>query len=248
MKTIGDFHNERKQQGRNVGVINLGCARNLVDSQVILGNLKRNGHQIVDVMHSDIAIVNTCGFVEEAKRESIDTILDLLELKKQGKLKKVIVAGCLAQRYSDELVRELDGVDAIIGAQQLDKVTIPDQISLTPDHYAYVKICESCYNKCSFCIIPKIKGKFTSRTTESILQEIKQLDDRGVKEIHIIGQDITAYGMDIYHQMSLANLLKEIVRVTKNIHWVRLLYTFPAHVTEELVDTIAGEEKICAFF
>lgn len=228
-------------------MINLGCARNLVDSQVILGHLKRNGHHIVDVEQSDTAIVNTCAFIEEAKQESIDTILDLLELKKQGKLKRVIVAGCLAQRYSKELIKEFKGIDAIIGAQKLNQDFIPDQVSLTPDHFAYIKICESCYNKCSFCIIPKIKGKFTSRTIESVLKEIKQLDERGIKEIHIIGQDITAYGMDIYHEMSLARLLKEIVVVTKNIQWIRLLYTFPAHVTDELIDVIASEEKICNY-
>jgi len=228
-------------------VINLGCARNLVDSQVILGHLKRHGHHIVDFKQSDIAIVNTCAFIEEAKQESINTILDLLELKKQGKLKKVIVAGCLAQRYSEELTKEFKGIDAIIGAQKLNQDFIPDQVSLTPDHFAYIKICESCYNQCSFCIIPKIKGKFTSRSIKSVLNEVKQLDERGVKEIHIIGQDITAYGMDIYHQMSLAKLLKEIIAITKNIHWIRLLYTFPAHVTDELIDVIASEEKICNY-
>jgi len=228
-------------------VINLGCARNLVDSQVILGHLKRNGHHIVDVEQSDTAIVNTCAFIEEAKQESIDTILDLLELKKQGKLKRVIVAGCLAQRYSKELIEEFKGIDAIVGAQKLNQDFIPEQVSLTPDHFAYIKICESCYNQCSFCIIPKIKGKFTSRTIESVLNEVKQLDKRGIKEIHIIGQDITAYGMDIYHEMSLARLLKAIVAVAKNIQWIRLLYTFPAHVTDELIDVIANEEKICNY-
>jgi len=247
IKTTEDFKKERTTSGKNVGVINLGCARNLVDSQVILGHLKRNGHHIVDINQSDVAIVNTCAFIEEAKKESIDTIIDLLELKKQGKLKKVIVAGCLAQRYSDELMKEFKDIDAIVGAQQLDRETIPEQVSLTPQHYAYVKICESCYNQCSFCIIPKIKGKFVSRTIESVLSEVKQLDDRGVKEIHIIGQDITAYGMDIYHEMSLANLLKRIAAVTKNIRWIRLLYTFPAHVTDELIDVIANEEKICNY-
>ena len=213
-KTTKDFHQERNTQGKNVGVINLGCARNLVDAQVILGHLKRHGHHIVDVEQSDTAIVNTCAFIEEAKQESLDTIIDLLALKKRGKLKRVSVAGCLAQRYSKELIEEFKGIDAIIGAQKLNQDFIPDQVSLTPDHFDYIKICESCYNKCSFCIIPKIKGKFTSRTIESVLKEVKQLDERGVKEIHIIGQDITAYGMDIYHQMSLAKLLKEIVAVT----------------------------------
>ena len=247
MKTTQDFHNERHTQGKNVGVINLGCARNLVDAQTILGHLKRTGHHIVDVADADIAIVNTCGFIEAAKKESIDTIIELLEMKKQGKLKKVIVAGCLAQRYSDTLLKELDGIDAIVGAQQLDKEAIPDQVSLTPGHFAYVKICESCYNQCSFCVIPKIKGKFTSRTMESILREIKQLDERGVKELLIIGQDITAYGMDIYREMSLAKLLKKITAATENIRWIRLLYTFPAHVTDELIDVIAAEEKICKY-
>ncbi|OGX37599.1 MAG: ribosomal protein S12 methylthiotransferase RimO [Omnitrophica WOR_2 bacterium RIFCSPHIGHO2_02_FULL_52_10] len=247
MKTIKDFYSERHAQGRNVGVINLGCARNLVDAQVILGHLKRTGHHIVDVADADIAIVNTCGFIEAAKKESIDTIIELLELKKQGKLKKVIVAGCLAQRYSDELIRELDGIDAIVGAQQLDREALPEQVLLTPGHFAYVKICESCYNQCSFCIIPKIKGKFTSRTMESVFREVKQLDERGVKEVLMIGQDITAYGMDIYREMSLAKLLKEITAAMENIQWIRLLYTFPAHVTDELIDVIAGEEKICKY-
>jgi len=157
------------------------------------------------------------------------------------------VAGCLAQRYSDELAKEFKDIDAIVGAQQLQRQDIPDQVSLTPEHFAYLKICESCYNQCSFCIIPKIKGKFISRTMESVLEEVKQLDARGVKEIHIIGQDITAYGMDIYREKSLAQLLKAIVAVTKNIQWIRLLYTFPAHVTDELIETIAGEEKICNY-
>ena len=234
--------------GRKVGVINLGCARNLVDSQTILGNLKRQGHRITtDVAGADMVVVNTCAFIEESKKESVDTILDLIELKKQGKLKKIVVAGCLAQRYSRELAEEFKEVDAILGVQKLDRENIPAQVSLTPRHFAYLKICESCYNRCSFCIIPSIKGKFVSRSMESVVREIKQLDDRGVKEVNIIGQDITAYGMDIYREKALARLLKEMVAVTKNIRWVRLLYAFPAHVTDELIDVIAGEDKICKY-
>src|SRR3989338_271592 len=162
-KSTLDFINERVRQGENVGLINLGCARNLVDSQAILGRLKKGGHRIVDMKHADIAIVNTCSFIEEAKRESIDTILDLLELKKQGKIKKVIVAGCLAQRYGDELAKEFKDIDAIVGVLPLDRQSVPDHVSLTPAHYAYVKICESCFNSCSFCAIPGMKGKFVSR-------------------------------------------------------------------------------------
>lgn len=246
-KTTLDFINDRVRQGQNVGLINLGCARNLVDSQAILGRLKKSGHRIVDMKNADIAIVNTCSFIEEAKQESIDTILDLLELKKQGKIKQVIVAGCLAQRYGKELAEEFKDIDAIVGTLPLDRDTVPDHVSLTPSHYAYVKICESCFNSCSFCAIPGMKGKFVSRSIESVLAEVRKLDERGVKEINIIGQDITAYGMDIYRQKSLARLLKEIIPLTKNIQWVRLLYAFPAHVTDELIDVMANEEKICKY-
>ncbi|HQP09872.1 MAG TPA: 30S ribosomal protein S12 methylthiotransferase RimO [Candidatus Omnitrophota bacterium] len=246
-QTIQDSQTGRERQGKNVGVVNLGCARNLVDAQAILGHLKRHGHHIVGIEDSEIAIINTCAFVEQAKKESIDTILDALELKKQGKLKKVIVAGCLAQRYGSQLAKEFKDIDAIVGVQQLQKDGVADQVSLTPAHFAYVKICESCYNQCSFCIIPKIKGKFVSRTAASILEEVKRLDERGVREIHIIGQDITAYGMDLYREKSLARLLKQIAAVTKNIRWIRLLYTFPAHVTDELIEVIAREKKICKY-
>ncbi|MCA9405113.1 MAG: 30S ribosomal protein S12 methylthiotransferase RimO [Candidatus Omnitrophica bacterium] len=247
LKTTSDFYKERVSTGQKVSMINLGCARNTVDSQTIVSNLKRKGHLISDLENADVAIVNTCAFIDEAKKESIDMIADLLELKKEGKLKKVIVAGCLAQRYHKELAKEFDGIDAIIGAQKLDKNAIPSNTYLTPKHYAYVKISESCYNRCSFCIIPKIKGKFTSRTIESVVDEVRQLDEQGVKEINIIGQDITAYGMDLYHELSLARLLKEIVKVTQNIQWIRLLYAFPAHVTDELIDVMASEEKICKY-
>ncbi|MCA9403963.1 MAG: 30S ribosomal protein S12 methylthiotransferase RimO [Candidatus Omnitrophica bacterium] len=246
-KTTKDFMKERVTQGQKIGLINLGCARNTVDSQTILSNLKRQGHRIVDIEDSEVAIVNTCAFIDEAKQESLDTIVDLLELKKQGKIKRVIVAGCLAQRYHKELAEEFKDIDAIIGAQRLDRTSVPSDVTLTPAHFAYVKISESCYNKCSFCIIPKIKGKFVSRTIESVVEEVQQLDRRGVSEINIIGQDITAYGMDIYHELSLARLLKELVKVTNNIRWIRLLYAFPAHVTDELIDVIAQEDKICKY-
>ncbi len=247
VRTTKDFQTQRASQGQRVGVINLGCARNLVDSQAILGRLKKNGHRIVDVEHADIAIVNTCSFIEEARKESIDTILDLIELKKQGKIKKVIVAGCLAQRYGQGLVKELEGVDAFIGTPSLNRDDLPSQFQLTPKHFAYVKICESCFNACSFCAIPKIKGKFVSRSIESVVKEVQGLDAKGVKEINIIGQDITAYGMDIYREKALAKLLKELVKVTKNIQWIRLLYAFPAHVTDELIDIMASSPRICPY-
>jgi ribosomal protein S12 methylthiotransferase len=214
---------------------------------MMLGRLKKNGHRIVDVEQADTVIVNTCSFIEDARKESIDTILDLIELKKQGKIQKVIVAGCLAQRYGKDLAREFKDVDAFVGTPTLSRENNPEQMQLTPKHFAYVKICESCFNACSFCAIPKIKGKFISRTIESVVKEVEALDAKGVKEINIIGQDITAYGMDIYREKSLARLLKELVKVTKNIQWIRLLYAFPAHVTDELIDVMAKEEKICSY-
>ncbi|MCB9770956.1 MAG: 30S ribosomal protein S12 methylthiotransferase RimO [Candidatus Omnitrophica bacterium] len=245
--TTADFHKERLSTGQKIGVINLGCARNLVDSQEILGRLKKSGHRIVDMAHADVAIVNTCSFVADAKKESIDTIIELLELKKQGKLKKVIVAGCLAQRYGKELAEELQGIDAIVGTPSFLKNDVVDQVYLTPKHFAYVKICESCYNRCSFCAIPGIKGKFSSRKIESVLEEVKRLDKAGVKEINLIGQDITAYGVDLYREKSLARLLREMVKVTDNIQWIRLLYAFPAHVTDDLIEVMANEPKICKY-
>lgn len=247
IRTTKDLQDHQASYGQKVGVINLGCARNLVDSQMILGRLKKNGHRIVDVEHAEIAIVNTCSFIEDARKESIDTILDLIELKKQGKIKKVIVAGCLAQRYGKELVKEFKDVDAFVGTPSLNRDDMPVQHLLTPKHFAYVKICESCFNACSFCAIPKIKGKFVSRSIESIAKEVRGLDQKGVREINIIGQDITAYGMDIYREKALAKLLKNITVGLRNIQWVRLLYAFPAHVTDELIDVMAGEEKITPY-
>ncbi len=251
-RTTSALKHYHLSQGQNkkkltVGIINLGCARNLVDSQIILGRLKKNGHHVVDAELADVAIVNTCSFIEEAKAESVDVILDLIELKKKGKIKKIIVAGCLAQRYAKELASELKGVDAYVGALALEKAKFHPQVSLTPQHFAYVKICESCYNQCSFCVIPKIKGKFLSRTIESVIEEIKFLDKKGVKEINLVGQDITAYGMDIYREKSLARLLKEMARVSENVRWIRLLYAFPAHMDSELIDTMANETKICRY-
>lgn len=250
-KTTVALRNQLLSKGQNpkstVGVINLGCARNLVDSQIILGGLKKKGYSIVEAEGADVAIVNTCSFIEEAKAESIDVILDLLELKKKGKIKKVIVAGCLAQRYANELLPELKGVDAYVGALALERAKFHPQVSLTPKHFAYVKICESCFNQCSFCAIPKIKGKFSSRTIESVVEEVIALDKKGVKEINIIGQDITAYGMDIYRKKSLARLLREIASKTANVKWIRLLYAFPAHMDDELIATIASERKICRY-
>ncbi len=242
-----DFFTQHIHPGEKVGMINLGCARNLVDAQEILGRLQEEGRLVVSPSDASVIILNTCGFIEEAKRESIDKILDLIDLKQEGKIRKIFVAGCLSERYPRELSKEFAEVDGITGIHPFQAQGAPSQIYLTPAHFAYLKICESCYNHCSFCAIPLIKGPFRSRTQEAVIEEVRRLDQRGVKEINIIGQDITAYGMDLYGEKVLASLLRKLCRETRNVEWIRLLYTYPAHITDELIDVIATEKKICKY-
>jgi ribosomal protein S12 methylthiotransferase len=249
-RTLKQLHDERLHQdalAARVAVINLGCVRNTVDSQGIIGVLERKGHALSSLDKADVVIVNTCGFIEDAKKESIDTILELLDLKKQGKIKKVIVAGCLAQRYAKDLVKEFKDVDAFIGVQSLSRDALQAPSYLTPPHYAYVKICESCFNACSFCAIPAIKGKFASRSMEAVIADVKRLDERGVKEINIVGQDVTAYGLDLYRRKALADLLKKVAGAVSPQVWVRLLYMHPAHITDALLDVIASTPNVCKY-
>ncbi|MEW6009216.1 MAG: 30S ribosomal protein S12 methylthiotransferase RimO [Candidatus Omnitrophota bacterium] len=229
-----------------VGILSLGCPRNLVDSQSLLRRLSLKKFKIVDIDKAQIAIINTCSFIKEAKEESIDKILDLIELKKQGFLKKIIVAGCLPARYKSELVSNLPEVDAFLGIQGLPLVNHLEP-SLTPRHYSYVKICEGCFNACSYCVIPKIKGEFRSRPLESILKEVNLLDKSLRREINIIGQDISQYGFDLYGRYSLDRLLTEITKNLKNIKWVRLLYLHPVHLTKRLINLIKNEPAICKY-
>ncbi|MBL7081517.1 MAG: MiaB/RimO family radical SAM methylthiotransferase [Candidatus Omnitrophica bacterium] len=229
---------------KKVGILSLGCARNLIDSEIFLGRLKTKDYEIVKIEDAQTAIINTCTFIKEAKEESIDRILDLIQLKKEGRLKKIIVCGCLVQRYKERLSKELPEVDAFVGVPTFNHS--PCHYRLSPDYYAYVKICEGCLSNCSFCIIPKIK-KFASRAIESILCEIKELDLKGCREINIIGQDITTYGRDLYQRFKLTELLKEITRITKNIKWVRLLYLSPERITDDLIKLIADSEKIVKY-
>ena len=253
-----------------IGIVSLGCARNLVDSEAILGILKEKGDSIVDIDKADVAIINTCAFIEDAKIESIDTILGLLELKKKGLLKKVVVAGCLPQRYKDKLPDEFGEVDGFMGVDSPAKVKgVIDnvlkgkritelsksprlsssydspRVRLTPLHYTYLKIQEGCGNKCSFCVIPQIKGPLRSRTKESIIREVERLP-AGVSEINVIGQDISMYGLDIYRELKLAELLKKIVSSSR-AKWIRLLYAHPARLTSELIELIKNEPRICKY-
>ena len=258
-----------------VGLVSLGCARTLVDSEVALGGLLKEGHEIVqDIRHADIAVVNTCGFIEEAKVESIETILRLCELKKKGRLKAVVVLGCLAQRHGEELRKELgDEVDGIIGTDSyadlprllrplekknnkvfevkakphflLDENT--PRYSLTPKHLAYVKISEGCINACSYCVIPQMKGQHRSRTIESVLSEVKKISsDRQLSEINLIGQDTAAFGFDRGRTFELPKLLRHVAALNA-APWIRLLYAHPGHVNEELIDVMSQTPSICKY-
>ncbi|MFH0754220.1 MAG: 30S ribosomal protein S12 methylthiotransferase RimO [Candidatus Omnitrophota bacterium] len=250
VKTIKDHYDARFLEGRipaRVAVINLGCVRNTVDSQTMMGVLERKGHMLAPVQGADTVVVNTCAFVEDAKKESIDTILELVDLKKKGKIGKIIVAGCLSQRYGKALVKELKEVDAFVGVQALSRDKAQALAYLTPPHYAYVKICESCYNVCSFCVIPALKGKFVSRAMETVVDDVRRLEARGVKEINVIGQDVTAYGMDIYRRKALPELLRKISATAPLVPWIRLLYTHPKNMTDELLDVMADMPQFCRY-
>lgn len=228
-----------------IGMLSLGCPRNLVDSENLLGRLKQKGHKIVEMNKADVALINTCAFIDEAKKESVDAILDLIRLKNEGKLEKIIVYGCLAQRYKDTLRKKLPEVDAFIGKISLNQNL--NRFSITPEHFAYLKICEGCLNACSFCIIPKIKGKFVSLKPGFILDEVKQFNRQKLSELNIIGQDITGYGADLKEKINLASLVGKVAKTAKDIPWIRLLYLNPNRVTDELLALIKNEPKICKY-
>lgn len=254
------------------GFVSLGCAKNLVDTEVMLGMLTSNNIQITDnPAEADIIIVNTCTFIDSAKEESISTILQMAEYKKNGNCKSLIVAGCLGQRYKEDLLAELPEVNAIIGTAAWHRIveainltyndrgraifiddlnTIYDEkmprVSTTPFYSAYVKIAEGCNNCCSYCIIPKVRGHFRSRLVESIVSEVRSLVEQGVKEINLIAQDTTSYGRDIHNEPHLTFLLKELVKID-GLKWIRLLYCYPKYFTNELIEIIANEPKICKY-
>lgn len=256
-----------------VYLISLGCPRNLVDSEVLLGLLEQKGFIITESAEdADVAVVNTCGFIQDAKQESIDVILQLAELKRSGKINKLLVAGCLSQRYPEALMDEIKEVDALFGTADLTKIPgligtvlpgkrisevtrVPEFLYdhlyerklLTPPHYAYVKIQEGCSNRCSYCVIPDLKGPHRSRTIDSVLTEIKDLRSRhDVKELLLIGQDTTSFGIDRGEGPLLAKLLMKASPLMKS-GWIRLLYTHPAHFTSELIDVLAATDNICKY-
>ncbi|HZK40896.1 MAG TPA: 30S ribosomal protein S12 methylthiotransferase RimO [Atribacterota bacterium] len=259
-----------------IGIKSLGCPKNFVDTEVICGKLRESGYQISEkIENSDIVIINTCSFIKDAVEESIEEILNLVKLKKEGKIKHIIVTGCLPQRYKDDnLNQELPEVDAFLGVEDLvdidnviKSVLQGEQIYkvspepkflynhntprtiLTPKHYAYIKISEGCQNNCSYCLIPQIRGNYRSRKMEDIIDEVKMLSEKqNLSEIILIGQDTTLYGIDLYREYKLAELLKKLSLLElNNLKWIRLLYTHPAHYDEELIDVIANYPKICSY-
>lgn len=256
---------------RKIGMISLGCPKNQVDAELMLKKLVDAGYILVqEADKADIVIVNTCGFIEDAKRESIEAILEMADLKADGLLKKILVTGCLAQRYNEEVFTEIPEVDGVIGiGANADIVAVCDaifendeqyksfpdkeqlpldggRILTTPEYTAYLKIADGCSNCCSYCAIPSIRGGFRSRKMEDVLEEANMLCEKGVKELVLVAQDTTRYGEDLYGELKLPELLGELNKIEK-LHWIRLLYCYPDRITDELLTAIAENEKVCHY-
>lgn len=250
----------------NVGFVSLGCSKNLIDTEMAIGLFRRNNYNIVnDPSNADIIVVNTCGFIGPAKEEAINTILEMAEYKKQ-KCKYLIVMGCLIERYKKDLEKELPEVDLfikfseyntfweqieeVIGKSELkenESLDFMDRVVTTGENFAYLRIAEGCDNNCTYCAIPKIRGKYISRKFEDVLEEAKMLADSGIKELIVIAQDTTKYGIDIYGKPRLAELLNELCKI-KKIEWIRFLYAYPESISDELIDVVKKNEKICKYF
>ena len=241
-------------------IITLGCSKNLVDSERLLNQLRSGGYEVFHDrygLHTDLVIINTCGFILDAKQESIDTILSFIEDKKSGNIGRIIVMGCLSERYREELKIEMPEVDAFFGVWEMEKIlaaagcmqdkSLNNQRQITtPSHYAFLKISEGCNRSCAFCAIPGIRGPQRSVPMEDLLEETRNLTGQGVKELILIAQDLTTYGTDLYGKRSLADLLRELIRINE-LHWIRLHYAYPNGFPEEVIELMASEEKICNY-
>ena len=252
-----------------VAFISLGCAKNLVNTEQMMALCRNAGHTLLEEpAGADAVVINTCGFIDSAKEEAIDTILSVAELKSAGQVGKILVTGCLTQRYRQEILDELPEVDGIMGTGSYGEI-VPalaemmaggtprrfadihgmidefDRVLTTPGHYAYLRIAEGCDNRCAYCVIPSLRGRYRSRRMEDVLAEAKKLADAGVKECIVIAQDITRYGIDLYGEKKLAALLRELCKL--NFHWIRLHYLYPDEFTDELIDTIAAEDKVLPY-
>ncbi|MBO5052002.1 MAG: 30S ribosomal protein S12 methylthiotransferase RimO [Clostridia bacterium] len=256
---------------KKIGFVSLGCSKNLVDTEVMLHNLHRAGYEITpDETEADIIVINTCGFIESAKQESIDSILDIAWLKENRSLKGMIATGCLVERYREQILEEMPEVDALVGVGSLsriaeavaaiergehgfcafdDKETSPlggERILTTPSYTAYLKVAEGCDNRCTYCAIPLIRGRFRSRPIEDLVAEAKDLEALGVKELNIIAQDTSRYGLDLYGEYRLAELVRRLTQET-SIPWLRLLYCYPDKITDELIDELASNDRLLKY-
>ena len=259
---------------QKLGMVSLGCPKNAVDTELVLGDLQGDEYEITsDQKEADVIIVNTCGFIESSKKESIDAILEMAALKTDGKCKKLVVTGCLSERYSDELLKEIPEIDHMLGVNQYPRLkqilkesdsqkenttinhvhepaeyfeSYMNRVLTTPFYSAYLKLGEGCSNKCAFCIIPKIRGQFRSRSPESIIAEAEHFAQHGVKEFNLISQDTTMYGVDLRMKNGLVQLLKSLAKIN-GIEWMRLFYCYPTFINSELIEYIASEEKVCNY-
>jgi len=254
-----------------VHVLTLGCHKNLVDSEVMIGKLTEKHYEIVDTpQEADLMVINTCAFIDKAREEAIAEILDAVELKNEGIIKYVVVAGCLTERYSEDLIKEIPEIDAVLGVNEAKEIsdivakvlnnekklevnheeklyTSEDtRVITSTSHSAYIKIAEGCDNRCSFCIIPFIRGKYRSRTMEDIVKEVENLSQQGVKEFNIIAQDTTEYGSDLYGERKISELLNKLCDI-QGVEWIRLFYTYPHIFSKKLLDTMKNQPKICNY-
>lgn len=256
---------------QKIKVVSLGCAKNLVDSEVMTGLLRESGYEIVTgEKNADILLVNTCGFIDAAKEESVNAIMEAVSYKHNGKCRALVVTGCLAQRYKDELLAEIPEIDGLIGTGEIPRIAkvvgealegkkpvrvapptfiydheLPRDLA-TPAYSAYIKVADGCNNRCAYCVIPAIRGDYRSRPMESIEAEARRLASQGVREVNLIAQDTTRYGLDLYGEYKLDKLLKRLSAVD-GLAWLRILYAYPTHFTDSLIETMASQEKICRY-
>ncbi|SMC41766.1 30S ribosomal protein S12 methylthiotransferase RimO [Moheibacter sediminis] len=247
-----------KSTGRKrINIVTLGCSKNVYDSEVLMSQLKANGKEAVHEKKGEIVVINTCGFIDNAKEESVNTILDYVQQKEDGIVEKVFVTGCLSERYKPDLEREIPDVDQYFGTRDLPLLLkalgadykhelVGERLTTTPRHYAYLKISEGCDRPCSFCAIPLMRGAHKSTPIEDLVKEAKHLAKNGTKELILIAQDLTYYGLDIYKKRALADLLNELVKV-EGIAWIRLHYAFPSGFPEDVLDVINSEPKVCNY-
>ena len=240
-----------------INVITLGCSKNIYDSEILMGQLKANGKEVAHEQDGNIVVINTCGFIDNAKEESVNTILDFVQKKKSGKVDKVYVTGCLSERYKPDLTKEIPDVDQYFGTTELPQLLnalgadykhelIGERLTTTPKNYAYLKIAEGCDRPCSFCAIPLMRGKHRSKSIEDIIVEAEKLASDGVKELILIAQDLTYYGLDLYKKRNLAELLRCLVKV-EGIEWIRLHYAFPTGFPMDVLEVMKSEPKICNY-